>query len=103
MAEAKKAKAEALLLAFLVLTSCFVASSSGCIPRRLLLVSGTYYYPAPCNDDGRMDRPPKLRGGKDDGMAEETGSRRPKGPPSPTSYWRATNNPTAAAAPGINN
>ncbi|KAK3154011.1 hypothetical protein QOZ80_2BG0184690 [Eleusine coracana subsp. coracana] len=103
MAEAKKAKAEALLLAFLVLTSCFVASSSsGCIPRRLLLVSGTYYYPAPCND-GRMDGPPKLRGSKDDGMAEETGSRKPKGPPSPTSYWRAMNNPAAAAAPGINN
>lgn len=55
------------------------------------------YYRAPCNEEP-MYRPPKVRDSEDDGTAEATGSRKPKGPPSPTAYSRAM-----AAPPGSNN
>ncbi|KAG0533243.1 hypothetical protein BDA96_04G176100 [Sorghum bicolor] len=81
-----RAKAQALLLAALVLMmSCSAAASpSNCIPRRLLMASGSYYRRAPCNDDliGRRPTP-------NDGHEEISGSRTPRvGPPSPT--WGTT-------------
>ncbi|KAJ1293936.1 hypothetical protein BS78_01G108100 [Paspalum vaginatum] len=95
-------RAVPMLLAALVLMSCLAASSSSCIPRRLLVVSRPYYWTAPCNDD-LIDGPTHRgsRGGGNDGKAEPSGSRIPWRPPSPIG-----GRPRAAgttAPPGSNN
>ncbi|TVU30229.1 hypothetical protein EJB05_21839 [Eragrostis curvula] len=96
-----KAKAEALLLSVLVLTSCFAASSSNCIPRRLLMLPSTRY-PQPCNDDNIGRPKPNGGNGDDDGpKAGAEGSRIGRAPPAPNS--RATYMGDPAGGPGSHN
>uniref|UniRef100_A0ACD5YPW5 Uncharacterized protein n=1 Tax=Avena sativa TaxID=4498 RepID=A0ACD5YPW5_AVESA len=99
MGEAK-VKVEALLLVVIVLASSVAPSSSGCIPRRLLMAG---YGRQPCREERIPRTKPSASDDGDAGPGQEmAGSWNPRVPPAPLPRPRPSMD-ASRTIPGTNN